>query len=340
MIENIFINLFRYKPVEGLTPEENFITEAFVYLLNQSKHKEDAFIIKFLELLKIHIDSKGLKRLKIETQNCFYTKHNIRAIPDITLILDNNYYFIEVKVSSDLNEYQIDTDGELTTINQIEKYKSIIIPSNHNSYIYTITNRTIDYDNKYLPFDSKLLWSDIYNLVSGYVNNTDTKLNLLFEFKSFMEDLKMNLPEVTYEYKKGMESFLNLLEQIELVLKRLNILHKRSIGAEYFGYYIYKNEQHRKETRANAYYGWIGSSWEPDFIKFQYNDPIAKSMIEKSNLSKDFGFSKFDKAYEKYFKFKDEHYYCLTAEEQISKLTEWIRVNSDLLNKLSDSKIE
>jgi len=340
MNRNLFYSIFKYRPNENLTPEENFITESFVYLLYLSKQTDKELLKRFIYLLNPKIEISNWDKVDIQTQITYNTSYSdIKAIPDISIIIDNVFYFIEVKVSSQINQYEIVNDEHSVKFDQLEKYQQIKLPKDCVKHIYTLTENIIDIPKNCDDYVMGILWNDIYILLKQ-INQTNFPLDILIQdFIIFMEELQMNTPKVSYELVNGLNSFRNLLDQIEIVLKNNKIPFRRSLGNDYFGYYVYKDESQKKETSAVNYYGWIGSAWEPEFIKFQFNDKTAKETISNNNLSDKFGVSKKDKAFEKYFYFYEHHYFCLKPEEQLEELGKWINENFRLLINLSESKL-
>jgi len=172
MERNIFCSLFKYRPNNCVTPEENFVTESFIYLLYLSLHTDKALLQSFFGLLDPELLLKNTDNISIETQRVFDTDLGVIAIPDITISVNRNIYFIEVKVSSELNTYEVLNNENIESINQIQKY-SQIKTMGFNKHIYTLTVYNLKINQEINGFKKSILWNDVYYLLDRLKTNNN-----------------------------------------------------------------------------------------------------------------------------------------------------------------------
>ena len=330
MKRNLFTKLSIYQPGENATPEENFSTELFVYLMDYSLSKGTELFSEFMKILDVDVGIPNYSSYKILTQQVFYATNNNKAIPDIIIETHNEYYFIEVKVESGLNYYEIEnSEGNKEVINQIQKYQNINISGKKHIYLLTKHPCNIAFDNC-ADFEKRITWQDVYKLLSKYQSTDCVEKYLVEEIISYMEEKKMSIPKVSYELIRGMESLCNLLQQIKTVLDTLQGVTSESGSASaYAGYFLYKEK---------IKLAWVGTYYDkPAKLVFEYSDEnVMKIIAGKKNLGelKEFSLSR-DKHYVVYFDLEEHYYFCLSPEEQLDKLKQWMDSNYNKLLQYS-----
>lgn len=323
MEESIFTILGKYKPSENVTPEENYSTELFVYLLNYSLRSKTELFSRFMELLDENISTSIYDDFSIGTQEGFSTITNNRIIPDIYIKRKTveKYYFIEVKVESGLNFYK-NVKNSKGTINQIQKYQKIKT-SEKNIYLLTKYACGVSFDD--CPdFKKKIRLHNIHEILKDYKSKNTVENFLISETIKYMEDNNMSIPKVSYELVKGMESLNNLLEQIEIALEE--IPYKKSFTYEWLGYYLHVNKGEND--------GLVGTEYDGKLLFFEYLNKNAIKLI-KEKYSNEFELSDNKAFYFHYFDFEKEYYFCLKPGEQFAKLKKWINSNYQRLVKYS-----
>ena len=330
-MENLFNRLFKYRPNENISPTENFITESFVYLLDYSLKYKTEFLQWFFERLGIKITTGDNKSFFIDTQRQFETTYDLYAMPDICIQINSDLYIFEVKYDSDINIYQL-PDNPSSVINQIEKYQGIITDPKLQLHIYTIVihSSVIDFKINNPDFKSEILWHEIYTIIKNYRSKDSVEEHLHQEITKFMEDNKMAIPKVSYELINGMQAMLNLFKQIEIVLEKFKIPYNTSFGYSWSGYYLYKDN-----SKSDKYYAWIGTYWEADRLTFLFSSSKARENIVKARKEHEFDRHHDNKTFCRYFVYEKEHFFCLSAQEQVDKLGDWISQNYQQLNELS-----
>lgn len=328
-MNNLFNRLFRYKPNDNITPSENFITESFVHLLDYSLLNETPFLQTFINKIGIPIDIYKAKDIFIDTQRQFETSIGLNAIPDLCIQIDSELFVFEIKYGAPINTYSLPHKPD-SIINQIEKYQAI--KTNQKLYLYTIVlhSSMIDFNQNCPDFKKELYWHDIYMISKDYQSEDKVENYLHNELTKFMEDNRMAIPKVSYELVNGMQSLLNLYEQIEIVFEKLNIPYNTSFGYNFTGYYMFKDD-----SKKDKYFAWIGTYWEIDKLTFLFSDSKAQENIVLKKREKEFERQQDNKIFCRHFYYEKEHYFCLSAQEQIQRLEKWISQNYNDIVELS-----
>jgi hypothetical protein len=331
MQRSLFGAISSYIPTENVTPKENYYTELLVYLLQYSLNNSTRLFAEFIDLLGGKISIPQYEEIHLESQRFFLTSDNQRAIIDIAIESKSEYYLIECKVDSDLNHYTIKNNPDSSEIiNQIQKYQKTLTDKPKSVYLLTKHLITQDLTNCQ-DFKKRIGWSDLYQTISIYQTNDPIENYLVKEITTYLKEERMSVQKVSYELINGMTSFNNLCEQIEIILE--GIPYKSSFGYEWAGYYLYGKSDRAKKNVL----GWLGTHYDGTRIVYQYHKKEIVSLI-KQKYEKDFEYFNKPPYYYVSFIFEKEHYFCLTAEEQIDKLRKWIEFNYNRLIQLSNEK--
>ena len=158
-------SLRKYRPRENKDPLENFITEAFAWILNNHPDFSEFFIDDISSKMQI----QGMKGKDCEWR----TQYNFDGVfPDMVCRSNNTAIVFENKAWSSLHE------------NQLKNYKDYASKNFDESKIVLIT--ATKYQHAQNP-DLALCWSDIYKLISAWLdNNSDSP----FIFGDFLRLLK------------------------------------------------------------------------------------------------------------------------------------------------------
>ncbi len=160
-------SLRKYQPREGNDPLENFITEAFAWILNSYSD--------FAEFFLNEIRAKPNMQLQeMDGKNCeWLTQYNFDGVFPDMVCLSNNYAIVfEHKAWSHLHN------------NQLKNYKDYAAKNFVESKIVLITASRYQHDQD--P-DLALCWSDVYELISIWLNKND---NAPFIFQDFLRLLR------------------------------------------------------------------------------------------------------------------------------------------------------
>ncbi|MBO7431049.1 MAG: hypothetical protein J6U56_08595 [Spirochaetia bacterium] len=183
---DLFLQLFKYKATKNVSPLENYLIELFSYILKMLITKKN-LVVKdlFNNLFSIPFEIDDFNNTYIETQ-CEYwvNEYKHRARPDIKIKVNNDIYFIECKVDSDLNQYK--------DIDQIQLYEKIKLETkNLKPQIRTLTKYEVfTKSKKFDPNNHKVFWRQIFELFKQekYKLNKD---EIILNFLCFLEENNM-----------------------------------------------------------------------------------------------------------------------------------------------------
>lgn len=190
MKHDLLISLRKYRPREGHDPLENFITEAFCWILKSY----DDFSVFFIDHLfeKMNIEKKVIENHEWSTQENFGG-----FFPDMLCKFgDNAALVFENKAWAELHH------------NQIGNYRSYATEKYNESYIILITATVRQHDQN--P-DLALCWSDVYKIIREWLKKENNGDNFIFnDFLELLKNEGMAPPApISYEsiqsYFTGME---------------------------------------------------------------------------------------------------------------------------------------
>ena len=176
MQNNLLLALSKYRPREGHTPLENFITESFASLLRNNTH----FVVNFFKQF-FDVDISPSK-VKVNTQL------NLEGnFPDMVITIDSSVWIFEHKTFTRLSP------------NQLNKYRDSANKQFDNVKIVLITGFKSQHEQE--P-EFKLTWCDVYNfLINFKKSNKESNGAIFFDYLS--ELLKENglgpQPALSYE---------------------------------------------------------------------------------------------------------------------------------------------
>jgi len=226
MEDNLFARLSKYS-TGNVTPEENFFTEAFAWILSNNP---DIAVGLLKEISGINFNKKNLK---IKTQVYYeHSNNNVEgnaSYIDLQIEDENNLLFIENKISAELNKYSSKNEKQADLqieIDQIEKYEKLQNQLQDNRYkkVIAIVLSKKSYHSKK---DKIVSWSQIYDFIDKYKNEKpfiQTFLEFMefkgmSSFKGFKQEFFNSLAGKENSYydertlRKTFEDFTEMLEQ-------------------------------------------------------------------------------------------------------------------------------
>jgi len=160
-------SLRKYRPREGKDPLENFVTEAFAWILNNYSDFAEFFINE--------ITAKPNMQLKeMDGKNCeWLTQYNFDGVfPDMVCLSNSHAIVFEHKAWSHLHK------------DQLKNYRNYAAKNFVESKVVLITASS--YQHSQNP-DLALCWSDVFELISIWL---DKNSNAPFIFQDFLRLLK------------------------------------------------------------------------------------------------------------------------------------------------------
>lgn len=214
--DNLLLSLSTYHPREGHTPLENFITEAFAWLLRSNK----IFTVNFFKELCKESSLTKKSEIEIETQ-LFWDGY----YPDMVISIDESVWIFEHKTYSNLSNNQLDKYRASGKI----RFKSIKI-------ILITAFKSQHKQNS----DVALTWSQIDDFIIKFIEINSKKYDLTFQ-NYFSELLKLKglgmLPALSPE------SIKSYLLAKDFVTNLKNILQA-----------VYQSIESEKDTEMNFFY--------------------------------------------------------------------------------------
>jgi hypothetical protein len=168
-------SLKKYRLREGRDSLENFITEAFAWILKNHPDFSEYFLDRIME-------NPNMLLPEIDKKNCKWFTEYLLDKPSLNMVFrldmvclsNNNAIVFEHKVNANLSH------------NQLQKYKDSAANKFGDSKVVLITAQSSQHSQD--P-DLALCWYDIYNLIDDWLQkNTDTVAK--FIFKDFLKLLK------------------------------------------------------------------------------------------------------------------------------------------------------
>lgn len=275
-MENLFINIQKYRPRIKINPKENFITEIFAFIL---KNNPDLFreFIKFINLPEF---TGVVNNYNIKTQS----KHD-SSIIDMEIILNEKIsIFVENKLDSPIFENTEKKGNETIVINQLSNYLKIQKKNTkYQGYVVLLTQYSVDLnsDIKNHPlFLNHLYWKDIYTLFKNCKSNEINNF-LLSQFIDLMEYEGMDTyKKITRDMADAYKEFLdNIYRLFDEISEELNItINKRNISIYGVSFsFLYK-----------GYSCYLTYNTDSNFYLYLYNlTPDQQSNIQDLNLKQE-----------------------------------------------------
>lgn len=228
--ENIFAALGKYNSAV----DENYLTESFVFLVNELLHRAPLFGADFLSHICVNNNEFRFapdETIRVSTQEV--TEH---GTPDIKISSPDKLIYIEVKHDSPLG------------IQQISRYKkaleSSIVPIKR---VLLLTQFAVDLDESEKPY-KHIRWFEIHNYLTSLKAEIDDPIcsYLIDSFNSFLEAKQMTLQKVTWEYINGLPAMINLINMIEVAIQSSGIefykTYPKSAGWDFKGFNLQNQE--------------------------------------------------------------------------------------------------
>jgi len=202
--KDIFSSLAKYASAS----EENYLTEAFVFLMNSLLGRERPAGIELLNHLCFNNDdySFGVDEvISVSTQ--VTTK---QGTPDIEVSSPDKLIYIEVKDQSDIRP------------SQLRHYKKELASASFTfRRLILLTRFSADFNEHQGIPDKHIRWFEVYNwLTKARDNINDLVIVYLIEsFISFLEAKHMSIQQVGWEYGNGINAMNNLMTMIESAIQ-------------------------------------------------------------------------------------------------------------------------
>ena len=301
--ENIFSALAKYNSAV----DENYLTESFVYTLNELLSKDTPVACRLLNYICVNNSDFTFdpsEEINISTQEVTEL-----GIPDVKISTPNKLIYIEVKHKSQLGEKQISryTNALLTSDAQIK-------------YVILLTRYDIDWTN--IGEDEKpykhIKWLQVYQLLSNELNSITDPVNsfLVRSFMQFLEVKQMSIQKVGWEYIKGIPEMINLMSMIEFAIQNagINLYPQcpRAVALEWRGFYLETNNY-----LCGIFYE------EPTEIFLQV---VNKKGFDKTKVpNPSYTVTEDRRSIFSFLSLEDHHFFSLNKEKQVELITNFVQ---------------
>jgi len=249
IMTNLFSSLNRWAHRQ----EENFFTEAFVFLLNHLLENETESGKRLLNWLCFDGENHFLDEFPtVSTQ--FVTDE---GRPDVSIKAPGIFVLIEVKKGSGLGD------------RQLERYRKVLDSSDATiRRLVLLTAFSVGSEDR--P-DKDIRWSDVADWLKANPMNGSVSQFLVIQFSEFLKEEGMTIERVSWEYMNGVKAHLNLMKMVAKGLEKANIkaAHWRSAW-EYSGFNL-ESSQFWVGVEY-PYYEYLSMNTEKiDYDKLQFN---------------------------------------------------------------------
>lgn len=296
---NVFLALGKYS-----TSEENYLTEAFVFLLNTLLLREHAIGVEILNRLcgANQFCLNGDEDISVSTQEI-----TPQGTPDIKISCPGKLAYVEVKYESDLGVKQIER--------YIEALKSSGVPT---TCLVLLTKFSVDFGENETKPHKHVRWLEVHNWLSVAQIHEAVSKYTIDAFKSFLEEKQMSIQKVSWEYINGVPALINLMNMVEEAIRGARIpfysSYPRGVALDWRGFYLEK----KGEFWCGVYYN------EPLVMLFQiikskgdFNSKLLQAPTYPVKEDKDFIWLS--------WRLEDVHFFCLDKDKQLEEITKFVK---------------
>lgn len=225
-MNNIFSTLFKY----CVFSQENYLTEAFVYLLIELLKREPKIGLALLSDLTGFSSVPKLLDASIVACSTQVTVDEGR--PDIEIQYgDQLQIYIEVKHDAPLHTGQLEAYKTELGRSSFPETRLVLLTRSHQTALET-TLAPDEYHH--------YCWYQVHNFLSSAEIKDKVAEFLSEQFLEFLEEKGMNLNKVTWEYIDGIPALLNLINMVEVAIEEAipGVKIKRTGGWNWRGFYV------------------------------------------------------------------------------------------------------
>lgn len=299
-MDNFLNNLFQWAHRQG----ENFVTEAFVFLLNHLLDHDKTIgldLINWLcweDVAPTFVESN---RPTIITQ-----RRNEDGTPDIRITSDKSMALVEVKQWSPLHTNQLDRYWNTLNDSRAE-FQSLVL----------LTVLPVAYDEGAKRPSKHVRWPDLAKWLRGKrcLLQEPVSVFLVDQFLDFLMQQGMTMERISWEYIDGTKSFSYLLRMLDKAREDANIpfYAKASEWGNWLGTYL----DGKKFLVA------VGYS-RPQFVRFSFcqstrYDSVVFERLNRGQIG-DWG-----PYWEMNLETDECHFFSRTAEAQLESLTTFLK---------------
>lgn len=282
-MDSLLVNLRKYRPRDNTDPLENFVTEAFAWLLRSSEEVRKAVFIRINLALQSPCDFPQ-DECVVSTQENFSGK-----FPDLVVSWPGCTWVFEHKVWSHLHS------------NQLKSYRDYIESHSDDYRLILITAKT--YQHAQNP-DAALCWEDIYHCLHKLEQNTNDE-QLSWALNDFLTLLKTEgLGPSTPINRFAMSHYLEAIKfdsQVDSVFKQAEQLKWPLLSLDIKPLFKRQKTESRVGLEFSPEFGEHGRRWLPSIFCGVLLDGgdhgVTEFINDELNLCFVFDFNKLGQAY-------------------------------------------
>jgi hypothetical protein len=219
--KDIFSALGKYNSAVN----ENYLTEAFVFLLNFLLENERSLCLEILRSLCVN--DKEYHFTEDEALVICTQTSTEQGRPDIKISSLDKLIYIEIKHDSGLGH------------KQIERYKKALSISNAPiKKVILLTRFPIDFNTHQEKPYKHIRWFEIANWISQLNYKNLITEYLIKSFLTFLEGKNMTVQKISWEYINGFSAFKNLVNMLTVAAEATSLKLLKSAGWGHTGVYI------------------------------------------------------------------------------------------------------
>jgi hypothetical protein len=222
-MNNLFCNLYHW--LHG--QDENFVTEAFAFILRRLLQTDEALGNALVQWLCFRTDGSVFS----DTQQWEVTlQETVReGRPDIWLRSAIALVLIEVKKRSGLGK------------DQLKRYRSILNKSGVEiRRLVLLTESPVEIGGNGENADCEMRWHKVAEWLRANQSSDPVTNFVMIQFVTFLEETTMAVQKVERDYLRGVEAFRRLVTMLEKAIQDCGIGFKRSYQRNRFGFYLVK----------------------------------------------------------------------------------------------------
>lgn len=313
-MDNLLIRLYKWTSRQ----DENFLTEAFAYVLRYLCNSEQEVASRVLIQLtgsRLSVAYEDVKKVSIVTQ--VSTEY---GRPDIELQTADHLVYIEAKLESGLGR------------NQLARYREQLNGSGFpNTSLVILSRYPVQIPSNEESPDVFCRWYKVAGWLQKELDNgtiqNPVSLFLTNQFINFLKQRSIVMDRVGWELPNGVRSLKSLADMLGEAIASCNIQQSTRSGAwEWIGYYL---------DNKNFFFG-INYD-RPEILVFENQKlKVRQDSVERV------GFGRLAKQKGKIYWFheldlssEDVHFYALSKERQLHRVKEFLRKSLDALPKIT-----
>ena len=298
--ENIFSALAKYNSAT----DENYLTEAFVFVINSLLEREQPIGLEILTQLCVENNAFSFNAdevISVSTQQA-----TEQGTPDIKVWSPSKLIYIEVKDSSPVDP------GQLKRYKKDLESSSAIIKK-----LILLTRYPVDLrEHQGIP-DKHVYWREVYKWLENIKAKDPVSVYLIEQFKYFLEEKQMSIQKVGWEYINGVPAFNNLLNMIEAAIQATAIpfyrTYPRPAARESKGFYL-----ENSELWCGIYYeNHLDVVFEIQHHKEKFNTKLIKKPL--------YPLEEFKGMWGFHLHLEDIHFFSLDKDKQLEEITKFVK---------------